>query len=281
MIGLLALAAASASPCPQVAGAERLWARPETRWVMIGEMHGTTEMPALFGDLVCRAASSSGRPVTVALEQNAEMQPAIDAFLASDGGSAARSTFLAAPMWAGKMQDGRASQAMLALYDRLRIMKQSGQIRGVVAFIPVMTGWTGEGPYNAGMADRLQAIPTASNGLVLAYMGSVHAAKSSFGQADKLFMPAAGDLPGNRTISVYLDDNGGEAWNCMGDCGPHPLQSRDAPRGFTPADRLPWRYDWIFELGGKTSASPPAVSAAAAEVGLTPAPTARAASSPG
>jgi len=122
MIGLLALAAASTSPCPQIAGAERLWAKPETQWVMVGEMHGTAEMPALFANLVCQAAES-GRPITVALEQDAEMQPAIDAFLTSDGGPAAHSAFLAAPMWNRKMQDGRASQAMLALYDRLRVMK--------------------------------------------------------------------------------------------------------------------------------------------------------------
>ena len=262
MIGLLALAAVSASSCPQVAGAERLWAKPETQWVMVGEMHGTAEMPALFGDIVCRAAADSGRPITVALEQDVEMQPAIDAFLASDGGSTARATFLAARMWLGKMQDGRASQAMFALYDRLRVMKQAGQIRGVYAFIPTLTSWAGDGPYNASMADRLKAMSIGSKGVVFAYMGSVHAAKSSFGQGSNTFLPAAADLPPERTVSVYLDGNGGSAWNCMGDdCAPHPMQARDAQRSFASAERLPWRYDWVFELGGKTSASPPAVPA--------------------
>jgi len=258
MIGLFALAAAGAASCPKVVGADRLWAKPETQWVMIGEMHGTAEMPAFFGDLVCQAAANSGRPVTVALEQDAEMQPAIDAFLASDGGPAARNAFLAASMWRGKMQDGRASQAMFALYDRLRAMKQSGQIRGVVAFIPVMDGWKGEGPYNAGMAERLQEAAAGRIDIVLAYMGSVHAAKSSMGQGANAFLPAAADLPPERTVSVYLDSNGGEAWNCMGDsCAPHPMQARDAKRGFVSADGLPWRFDWVFELGSKASASPP------------------------
>jgi hypothetical protein len=258
MIGLLALAAASASSCNHVAGAERLWAKPETQWVMVGEMHGTIEMPALFADLVCEAAAS-GRPVTVALEQDAGMQPAIDTFLTSDGGVAARTAFLAAPMWSGKMQDGRASQAMLALYDRLRVMNRAGQIRGVYAFIPTLTSWVGEGPYNALMADNLKAIPVGPKGLVLAYMGSVQAAKSSFGQGANLYLPAAADLPPDRTVSVYVYENGGNAWNCMQDgCGPHPMQARSAPRGFASSEGLPWRYDWVFELGEKTSASPPA-----------------------
>lgn len=260
MIGLLALAAASVASCQPVAGAEKLWTKPETRWVMVGEMHGTAEMPAFFGNLVCQVAAS-GRPVTVALEQDAEMQPAIDAFLASDGGAAARAAFLAARMWTGRMQDGRASQAMLGLYERLRIMKQAGQIRAVSAFIPVATYWKGDAAHNAAMADMLMAMPLDPNGLILAYMGSVHAAKSSFGQGANAFLPAAADLPPGRTVSVYVDGNGGEAWNCMQDgCVPHAMQSRDATRGFTSADALPWRYDWKFELGEKTTASPPAVS---------------------
>ena len=259
MIGLLALAAAGAASCPEVVGVDRLWAKPETQWVMIGEMHGTAEMPAFFGDLVCQAAANSGRRVTVALEQDAEMQPAIDAFLASDGGAAARSAFLKAPMWSE--QDGRASQAMLALYDRLRLMKQAGRIHAVYAFIPRTPART-NGPHNAAMASRLQEVAAGRKDIVLAYMGSVHAAKSSMGQGANAFLPAAADLPPERTVSVYLDSNGGEAWNCMADsCAPHPMETRDAKRGFVSADGLPWRFDWVFELGSKASASPPVNSA--------------------
>jgi len=262
MLGLMAMAAATATQCRPVAGAERLWDKPETQWVMIGEMHGTAEMPATFADLVCQAAATSHRPVTIALEQDVEMQPAIDAFLTSDGGAVARNAFLAAPMWRGKMQDGRSSQAMLLLYDRLRVMRQAGQIRAVYAFIPRITAWTGDGPYNALMAGRLKELAAGRKDVVLAYMGSLHAAKSSAGQGADAFLPAAADLPSERTVSVYVNSNGGEAWNCMPDgCGPHPMQARDARRGFAPADGLPWRYDWIFELGEKASASPPAVPA--------------------
>jgi hypothetical protein len=220
-------------------------------------MHGTAEMPMAFADMVCLAATS-GRPVTVALEQTTGYQPAVDAFLGSDGGPAARAAFLAAGMWTG-FKDGRSSQAMLALYDRLRLLKQAGQVRTVVAFIPAKPV-RGDGPHNAAMAEALKVIPTGPDGLILAYMGSVHAAKSRFGQGDTAFLPAGADLPQDRTVSVYLDSNGGEAWNCMADgCAAHPMQARDARPGFTSAERLPWRYDWVYELGVKSTASPPAV----------------------
>jgi len=259
MIGFLALAAASTLPCPEVAGVERFWAKPETRWIMVGEMHGTAEMPALFGDMVCQAAAHSRRPITVALEQSEGMQPVIDTFLASDGGPAARAAFLKAPMWGTNFQDGRSSEAMLALYDRLRLMKAAGQIRAVRGFVPVIHAPTSDGPYNALMAERLKAMASEPSGLVLAYMGSVHAGKSSFGHGAATFLPAAADLPPERTISIYLYGNGGTAWNCIADgCKPHPLAARDARRGFAPATDLPWRYDWVFELGEKTTASPPA-----------------------
>jgi len=112
------------------------------------------------------------------------------------------------------------------------------------------------------MAEKLKAAPVGPNGLVMAYMGSVHAAKSRMGQGDQAFLPAAADLPPERTISVYINDNGGAAWNCMQDgCAPHSMRARNATRGFASPDALPWRYDWVFELGGKVSASPPAVPA--------------------
>lgn len=260
MIGLLALAVSAASACPKVEGVDRLWARHETRWIMVGEMHGTSEMPATFGDIVCQAAATSHRPVTVAVEQDEGMQPLIDAFMASDGGPAARAAFLQTPMWRGR--DGRASEAMFALYERLRRMKQAGQIRGVRAFVPTLHAITPDGPYNALMADRLKAFGAEPGGLVLAYMGSVHAAKSSFGQGEHAFLPAAADLPPERTVSVYINDNGGDAWNCMQDgCAPHPMQARTATRGLVAADSLPWRYDWVFETGARSTASPPVVPA--------------------
>src|SRR5690606_30347352 len=95
-------------------------------------------IPQTFADAVCLTARE--RPVVVGLEQPAIDQGLIDAWLVSDGGEAARRAFLAAEMWHGPLTDGRSSQAMFELFDRLRQMHQAGQIRAIVAFLKAPDG---------------------------------------------------------------------------------------------------------------------------------------------
>src|SRR5690554_1179150 len=121
---LLATSAATSQPCSQIPGWEQVLARAETRWIVIGEMHGSNEVPELFADAVCRTAQS--RRVVVGIEQPASQQEAIDAFLDSDGGEAARRDFMEAAMWHGPMKDGRSSEAIFRLFERLRQMKAAG-----------------------------------------------------------------------------------------------------------------------------------------------------------
>lgn len=91
---LLTVAAATAAPCNPIPGWERVLADEKVRIVVLGEMHGTNEMPALFADAVCLTAQA--RSVVVALEQPSVDQAAVDAFLASDGGDEAKRAFLGA-----------------------------------------------------------------------------------------------------------------------------------------------------------------------------------------
>src|SRR5256885_15904610 len=66
---------------PPIEGVELL---SDAGLVMLGEIHGTVELPAFVADLTCRVASS-GRPVRLGIELDADEQPQIDAFLASAG----------------------------------------------------------------------------------------------------------------------------------------------------------------------------------------------------
>src|SRR5438552_2936988 len=116
----------ASAACPDVPGAGALFERPTVRVVWVGEMHGTSEMPALFADLVC-VASTTARRVVVALERGADEQPLWDRFLISDGGPAARAALLKGSDWTSPTQDGRNSVAMLALADRLREYKAQGR----------------------------------------------------------------------------------------------------------------------------------------------------------
>jgi hypothetical protein len=265
---LTALLLASTPPaCAPISGADQLW-KPGTRWVMVGETHGTAEMPAAFYELICLAVRT-GRPVYVALEYPSREQRLIDAFLASDGGAPARAALFKGFLWQLKGQDGRASQAFLRLFDQLRVMKQAGQIRGVTAFVPelstimdIQKAGTLNATVNKGMADDLKAIAAPDNALILTLVGGIHAMTTQVTFGGESYLPAAALLPRERAISIRLAGNGGDAWNCQATCGPHPNGvARQAQRGLVYGPAQPFsadRFDVTFELGMLTTASPPA-----------------------
>jgi len=268
LLAMLA-AATSLSSCTPIPGADALWKSPSTRYVMVGETHGTNEAPALFADLVC--AASKKRHVVVALEQSPEDQPAIDAFMKSDGGADARAQFLKAGMWNQSLKDGRSSQAMLNLFERLRQLKQEGRIRGVAAFqdydLAVPFSNANEG-MNRGMAALLKRVASANpDALVLGYGGSVH---MSHNDVPGTAIPsAAGRLPRSETVSVFVEGEDGSAWICANnECRPHPQspQSQVCKPGVRevvplPNGGLPAGFDAVACIGRPLTASPPAVPA--------------------
>jgi hypothetical protein len=260
---MLALLAAATATCTPVPGADQLWADPKTRFVLVGESHGTNEVPAMFADLVCGASAT--RKVVVALEQPPEEQGAIDAFIESDGGAAAKAAFLKSPIWSGPFRDGRSSQAMLALFEQLRHLKHEGRIQAVVAFsdydlsVPFSQGDEG---INRGMAQALDRTASAHpDALVLGFAGSTHMSHANV--MNTKFQSAAGRLPPDQAVSAFIEGDGGSAWQCRtDDCGIHAVVAFGAhhPRGVRRSSEylLPG-FDFIVATGTSLSASPPAV----------------------
>jgi hypothetical protein len=119
-------AATSASPptCQEVEGLQPLLTPGSG--LLLGEIHGTVESPAFVANAACLALRA-GHPVTVVLEVPREEQGRVDAFLASHGTAADRTALLDSPFWTDVYQDGRRSQAMLALLDDLRKLRQGGR----------------------------------------------------------------------------------------------------------------------------------------------------------
>src|ERR1043165_2111250 len=78
--------------------------------LLIGDLHGTREIPAFVGQLVTAAAAR--RPVVLGLEVPPGHATAIQAYVASDGGAARRREMLADAWWQAEYQDGRRSVAM-------------------------------------------------------------------------------------------------------------------------------------------------------------------------
>lgn len=96
----------------------------ETRIVLLGDLHGTREALQLAAELVC-TLSRKDTPVTLAIEMPHEEQTALNAYLTSDGGNAARSALIASPFWRLR-RDGLNTVATLAMIDRIRELRQRG-----------------------------------------------------------------------------------------------------------------------------------------------------------
>lgn len=248
-----------AATCAPLPGADAVLARAETRWIMLGEIHGTAEMPVALTDLACLAGERM-RPVVVAIEQTVENQPILDRYLVSDGGEAARAALLAAPMWRGRWKDGRSSEAMLAMIERLRIMKRARRIARVVAFDPDVSESSAD--RNALMAKNLRAIDPGRGGVVLVLVGGLHAQKSEIRFGPEPYPAAAQLLPREATVSLMMLGDVGTAWVCMEaeQCGVTPVGApRKEPRGISMMPAPDGSFDGILDMGRPLTASPPAV----------------------
>lgn len=275
LAGWSAGASAAVPSCPPVPGAEALLSNADRKFLVFGEAHGTIEIPQLFGDVVCQASAS--RAVVVALEWPPQMQAPLDEFMASDGSQAARTRFLAAPFWANPTPDGRTSQAMFDLVERLRRLKADGRAISVQAFAP-----PGEllrlrqDYYELEMARNLAGLVNGdpSRPLVLVLTGDVHAAKVRSASLGGL-LGAAGHLPPVEVLALDIARTGGASWGCslekpqqpgvplkLSDisCGARPRRLDPAgvvPRGITLGPTEGGMYDGVFSTGGQTTASAP------------------------
>lgn len=260
---MAALALAHEPACAPPANAGLLWADPATRFVILGEVHGTTEAPAAFGELICEASST--RPVVVGLEFEDGAQPAIDRWMASTGAADDRAALLASSVFTRKFEDGRSSAAILALFDRLRALRAAGRDVSVAAFRPATYPPPGfdQNYGELAMAERLSVMAQKRpEALAMVLVGRFHASLSPVGP----IRPAASHLPRDAVVSVALALQGGALWSCGGD-GPTPVcgvneagGTDDGSRGVFLRPDSPGPFDGDLALGALT-ASPPARSA--------------------
>jgi hypothetical protein len=267
MIGLLLLtgvismnAAASASVCSPVPGADQIWSRPSLRWVWIGESHGSDETPATFGDLVCDALAR-GRQVTVAVERPTSEQPALESVLTASDLASAEKDLLNQPGWQQGM-DGRASEAMLRLLVSLRDLRKKYSALQISAI---------DGPsYTAALGSRDEAMGRSvlslakrPEDLTLVLTGNVHAMKQPiFG-----FKTSAMYLPQQELISLEVTNRGdSKIWNANDKgCGIFPggVADKDKTRPYgiylDPELAPVGKVDGILALGVSLTASAPAV----------------------
>jgi len=247
---LLSLSAVAAIPAPSIvreAAALVAASAPQERIVVLGEMHGTNEAPALAGELAgllrpdADGATAGG--VTLALEIHATEQARIDAFLDSSGDAGAREALLSGSYWdvTPERSDGRRSVAMLALLESVRERRSAGEDLRVLAF-DTGSGGGDANVRNPRMAAALReafARDPARRFVVL--VGNYHARRAPPTQVGGLLpgqsppVPTMAHLADVPMLRINVTAERGEFWGCMGDsCQPWPLGGRRA----TPANAM-------------------------------------------
>jgi hypothetical protein len=254
---LLTSALVSSLHCNRLPGASEFARKTKARWVLLGESHhGTIEQPGVAADFLC-AIIKTGRPVTVALEYSSADQVLLDAYLSSDGGTAARSALFKAWNWQSDNADGKSSEAMLRLLDWLGLQRRLGRIQSVVAFDAAAHG---NDDRNRKMAAILQSIDPGKNGIIVALTGSYHAQRRTVLDRGAVISPPGALLPRGGTVDFVIHGKGGTAWMCQdGGCHVYSVPpSGTGKRGVRLAPTPDGEFDGVIELGTTESASPPA-----------------------
>ena len=267
MIEMFAVAALLSvqAECAAPAGTDALLERPE-RVLVVGDWHGTVEIPAAFLGIVCEAANQG--PVTVALEMPETERTLFRNALAAPTEEAARETFLYGDFGNPRSTDGRNSVAMLDMMVGFWRLKAAGRDLAVHPFMSVdsvirgrdQAWWELEMAY--GMSRALADRPDAR---VVVFVGDLHARKKGYERFPDVGLPAAGHLHASDTFTLHTAVQGGESWSCEATCGRRVNRGRHdaAPevRGIILGPVQDGAYDGLLAVG-PTTASPPAAQSA-------------------
>lgn len=249
-----------ASECGHVAGYDELL---EHRLVMIGEMHGTREVPAYFSELVC-AVLESESSVAVGLELPVTMASSLDQYLNSSEKNA-QALLLDDPTWSPAVQDGRTSAAMLALIQDLAELKHQHDKRISVHLIDNPSDYL-DGGMSKGqsLADNIQQMEDQTDAdYLLTLTGNYH---------NRIGVPAeqsaAMNLPDLNPYTVSVNWKSGEMWACTDQtpdgCGETKLPERDVTITTTeivPVDNKKTYWHARLDIP-ELSSSPPATELA-------------------
>ena len=201
---------------------------PRERPLLIGEVHGTHEAPALVASLLGRLPCD--QPVLLLLEIREDEQSRLDAFMASDGGAEARARLLSGDFWTRDEQDGRSSEAMFALVAEARRLKSRGRALALGAFAPA-----GEGdgtPYSARMTHAFRAHLDRHPGhRVIGLVGNYHSQTVRTEEGPAAAQPLGRQLAERQVLSIAVFARAGSHWSCSSNdsCGEKRIAGAPSP----------------------------------------------------
>lgn len=231
---------------------------PPGNLLLLGEMHGSVETPALISQLACSLASS--REVAVGLEIPSGDQSLIDSYLVSRGTKTDKLRLTGSDFWQ-RGWDGRSSSSMLRLIDDIRKLKEDGAPIDVFAFDDQPGTELGRDFAIANGIRRFHDLHSKKQ--IIALMGNIHAMQEQITVGDETIVPSGKLLEDLGPISILVAYPKGTVWACMPDCGTHEI---GAARSFMGAPGFsegasPAGYSHTFSLPSITAA-PPAVQEA-------------------
>lgn len=181
---------------------------PLSEVTLIGEIHGTNEIPALAVEHACVLAKS-GRQVIFVLEFPRSEQVAVEQFLASEGKRADREKLISSSFWQSeRLMDGRASVAMLDLLMRVRYLR----VQGAKINVLLDDGFWDE-DRDMAMAQTILAEKAKSpDAVVVGLFGSFHSSESP-GRERYPYQAIGYRLRELEPLTVYVNFTGW-AWGC-------------------------------------------------------------------
>ncbi|PTL80595.1 hypothetical protein [Vitiosangium sp. GDMCC 1.1324] len=200
--------------------------------VLLGELHGTQQVPHFVAQSVCQVATQ-GIPVTVGLEVPDMNQARLEAFLASPGKQEDWAKLMESPFWRSPYPDGRNSEGVVFLIDALRKLRSQGLDVQVFAFDrPPLDGDARE----EAMAKTVRDVALKSQKrALLVVSGNLHPRQVKGLPWNPDYRPMgqrlASELP--QVYSLDIAYNSGSAWICAVDkdqkldCGVKPAKGQD------------------------------------------------------
>ncbi|MCP3103100.1 hypothetical protein LZ198_29900 [Myxococcus sp. K15C18031901] len=184
--------------------------------MLLGEMHGTQEVPRFIAQLACQAAVA-GTPVTVGLELPLENQARVDTFIDSAGAEEDWLKLMDAPFWRSPFPDGRGSEAVAKMLEQLRQLRSEGLDVDVFVFDhPKANGQQREDAMASTVA--LQ-VDNSSNRFHVVLSGNIHSRSRKGLPWDKNFRPMGLLLREKlgKVTSLDMAYDSGTAWICAVD----------------------------------------------------------------
>ena len=239
---LLCAPAWSATPPPAESDYAELLSRVEPhRVLLIGEIHGTAQVPAIIASLATRMAVEE-RPLIVGLELPNTLQPELKKFLASAGADADRKLLMADPFWQRDYQDGRSSVAMFELIESLRALAIKRDVRVLAFDVPEAAKLSGAERDQRMAGTIIAALKESAEARALILAGNFHTRIQASAPWDEKHRFMGHYLSDFDPYSIEIIGISGSAWICTGSdvasCKARETPANELQPGFELGDEI-------------------------------------------